>query len=204
MMSQFLQVNLCDMISQLGEERTKNILSSFSCPLNPDVEEFLKFKAIEFSKRDLARVHLVFWQSEEEKELVGYYTLSIKTFEIAKGAVSKTELKKVSQHGTYDNYKKLYIIPAALIGQLGKNFTLGNDTLISGQELLQMAINKVRFLRKEIGFKYAYLECEDKEKLINFYGDNGFKQFGKRTLDNDETNLDGDYLIQFMRYMKDE
>ena len=39
-------VNLKDMIQELGEGRTKEILSEFSCPLNKDVEFFLHCKAI--------------------------------------------------------------------------------------------------------------------------------------------------------------
>ena len=53
-----------------------------------------------------------------------------------------------------------------------------------------------------VGGKIVYLECEDKEPLLDFYSQNGFVNFGKRTLDKDETNtLSGDYLIQMLRYM---
>lgn len=41
-----------------------------------------------------------------------------------------------------------------------------------------------------------YLECEDKKKLLEFYTKNNFKIFGKRNLDRDETDLNGEYLIQ--------
>ena len=41
-----------------------------------------------------------------------------------------------------------------------------------------------------------YLECEDIEKLLLFYTKNNFKVFGKRTLDRDETDIKGEYLIQ--------
>ena len=47
----FVQINLSDLLDQLGADSVKEILSSFSCPLNPDVESFLKNKAAEFSKR---------------------------------------------------------------------------------------------------------------------------------------------------------
>mgnify|MGYP006896773938 CR=1 FL=1 len=40
--TQFLQFNLCDLPNQLGEEDVKSILSSYSCPLNTDVEYFIK------------------------------------------------------------------------------------------------------------------------------------------------------------------
>ena len=36
-------IALKDMIEQLGENRTKEILSDFSCPKNPDVEKFIRF-----------------------------------------------------------------------------------------------------------------------------------------------------------------
>lgn len=44
-------VNLEELVLQVGEERAKEVLSDFSCPLNADVEYFLRHKAIEFSKR---------------------------------------------------------------------------------------------------------------------------------------------------------
>ena len=47
-MSGYIGVNLKDMIEQIGEVETKAILSDFSCPLNPDVEKYLKHTAIEF------------------------------------------------------------------------------------------------------------------------------------------------------------
>lgn len=70
----FVQMNLSEVISELGEGDAKHILSSFSCPLNLDVENFLKTKAIEFSKRGFSKTHLVYWTTDDgnEKELVLY------------------------------------------------------------------------------------------------------------------------------------
>lgn len=47
-------VNLKHVIDEFGEDRTKAILSEFSCPLNQDMEKFIKEKAIEFTKQGLA------------------------------------------------------------------------------------------------------------------------------------------------------
>ena len=44
----FVEMNLCNILDQLGEDETKNILSSFSCPINKDIENFIKYKAISF------------------------------------------------------------------------------------------------------------------------------------------------------------
>ena len=86
-----------------------------------------------------------------------------------------------------------------MIDQLGKNYAFGNDTLISGDELLGLALDKIRLIQNESGGRYTYLECEDVPKLINFYVKNGFIQFGKRILDSDETNIKGTYLLQFVK-----
>ncbi len=102
-------------------------------------------------------------------ELVGYYSIAQKSFILTKGSVSNSLYKKLSQYGTYDNSIQKYIISSLLIGQLGKNYSSGNDTLISGDELLGLAIDKVRLIQNESGGRYTYLECEDTPKLISFY-----------------------------------
>lgn len=197
--SDYIQINLNDLIEQIGEDDVKHLLSSFSCPLNSDVESFIKDKSIEFSRRGFAKTHLVFWKSGKESELVGYYSIAQKSFTLTKGSVSNSLYKKLSQYGTYDNSIQKYIISSLLIGQLGKNYSSGNNTLISGDELLGLAIDKVRLIQNESGGRYTYLECEDTPKLIKFYEKNGFTQFGKRNLDCDETNINGTYLLQFIK-----
>ena len=194
----FVEINLSDMIEHMGEDETKIILSSFSCPLNKDIENFLKNKAIEFSKRTTAKTHLVFWQTDDRKykEFVGYYTVASKVITVDRDILSNTEAKKLRNQGIYDESRHTYTVPAPLIAQLGKNYSNGNDTLISGADLLHLAVNKVRKIQKEIGGRFMYLECEDNEKLLAFYTKYNFKIFGKRALDRDETDVKGEYLIQ--------
>ena len=98
--SYYIQINLNEVIKGIGEDETKRILSSFSCPLNHDVEMFLHDKAIEFSKRGFAKTHLVLWLSPDglEKELVGYYALATKSFILTKDAIPKNLYKKLSQY----------------------------------------------------------------------------------------------------------
>lgn len=194
----FVEMNLSDMLEQLGEDATKSILSSFSCPMNQDIEDFIKHKAIEFSKRTTAKTHLVFWQTEdgENIEFVGYYTITSKVITVDRSVLSNTEAKKLRSQGIYNEIRQEYTVSAPLIAQLGKNFANGNDTLISGSELLQLAVDKIRKIQKEIGGRFMYLECEDNEKLLKFYKNCNFRIFGKRILDRDETGIKGDYLIQ--------
>ena len=92
-----------------------------------------------------------------------------------------TYLRKLREHGIFNEKTNQYMVSAPLIGQLGKNFANGNECLISGTDLLQMAIEKAYLIQNEVGGKFVYLECEE-EKLIRFYEKNKFKVFGRRKL----------------------
>lgn len=194
-------VNLGSLIENVGEERTKAILSNFSCPLNADVEHFLKSTAIEFAKQGLAATHLVFKNHKKEPVLVGYFSLANKYITVSKTKVSKTTAKRIARFATYSPYNNVYSLSAPLIAQLGKNFTNGYNELIPGDELLELAVRKVQRVQMDVGGRIAYVECEDKPALVEFYTRNGFREFDKRTLDKDETDLQGEYLIQMLRYI---
>lgn len=146
---------------------------------------------------------MVYWLSDDktEKYLVGYFAIAPKYIRVLKDSVSNNLSKKLNKHGNYNSDTKDYIVVAPLIGQLGKNYTDGNDFLIYGSDLLQMAIEKVKEVQKEIGGRFVFLECEDKTKLINFYQENGFTECGKRKKDRDEVGVDGEYLIQLIKYI---
>ena len=146
---------------------------------------------------------LVFWCSADgtERYLVGYYSIANKSIEVERNCVSKTIYKKILQFRVASFSQEGCMVPAILIGQLGKNFADGNDTLIRGDELLKMAIDRIRDIQYEIGGKFTYVECEDKEKLLQFYQNNGFVLFGKRKLDKDETMIEGEGLMQLLKYV---
>lgn len=191
------------MISEIGEDRVKAILSDFSCPLNKDVEFYIRDKAIVFAKQGWATTHLVFASYKDTLVLVGYFTLVTKVIMIYKANMSKTLQKKISKFSQPDVSMKRYIMSAPLIAQLGKNFNKGYDKLITGDELLKLACDKVKSIQTDVGGKFVYLECEDKPQLIDFYTSNGFVNFGKRNLDKDETDvMSGGYLVQMLRYLK--
>lgn len=207
-MTGFGIVNLKELLEQVGEDRTKEILSRFSCPMNKDVENFIRGKAIEFSRQGIAQTQLVFASYKEETVLVGYFTLATKVLVIPKKNLKSSQwAKRVRRFSTdgaaSEEHDFNFVIPAPLIGQLGKNFTNDYNKLISGDELLKLATDKVRETQGIIGGKFVYLECEDKWQLTNFYEANGFVQFGHRDLDRDERDTQsGNYLVQLLKYLK--
>ncbi len=203
-MTGFKIVNLSSLVDVCGEDAAKGILSEFQCPYNTDVEKFLRVKAIEFAKHGWSRTHLVFASYKQKPVLVGYFTLSNKIITIGTDKKMGTNLRRrINAFATYNRDIKKYWMTAPLIGQLGKNFANDYNTLITGDELLFMACEKIKSIQIDIGGKFTYLECEDKPVLVEFYQRNGFYNFGKRFLENDEKgDFDTPYLIQLIKYLK--
>ena len=200
-MTGFGGINLKDMISEIGEKEVKSILSDFSCPLNADVEHFLKHTAIEFAKQGIASTYLIMASYQNKYVLVGYFSLANKIFCIDRDSFpNQTWRRRIAKFGQYDTTIKRYTLSAPLIGQLGKNFAHNYNQLISGDELLYLALEKVKEMQYIVGGKIVYLECEDKGSLLDFYSENGFVNFGRRYLDRDETyNLSVEYLVQMLK-----
>ncbi len=204
-MSGYAKINLAEISEMMGEEYLLKIISDFSCPYNKDVEKFLHVNAVEFARQSISATHLLFAPYKGEKVLVGYFTLANKHFHIdLKGhGINGTLRRRINRFAHYDSELKKYIVSAPLIGQLGKNYTNGYNKLITGDELLKIACDTVKEVQGIIGGKMVYLECEDTPKLLEFYSENGFYNFGKRLLENDEKDLmQGQYLIQMLKYLK--
>ena len=57
-----------------------------------------------------------------------------------------------------------------------------------------MAVDMLRHVQSLVGGKFIYLECENNEKLIEFYiRRTDLKVFGERSLDSDEQDFAGTY-----------
>lgn len=193
-------INLIDIYNNIGEAKTKKILKDYKCELNSDVEYFLKEKSIEFSKQDISRTYIVMSQYKKKDVLVGYFSIATKATIIKKFILSNSKRKSLMRYAKYDNEIKGYNIALPLIGQLGKNYNNGYNKLITGDVLLKLACNKVKESQNLIGGRYVFLECEDTEKLKDFYESNGFECFGKRNLEKDEKDKNiGSYLLQMLR-----
>lgn len=200
----FWQSNLRDLLAELGEERTSEILSAFECPLNPDVQSFLREKAILFSKHGYASTYLVFASYQGSVVLIGYYALAMKAVVIKGSLLSSQWRGRLRRFAFYDSDLKQFTLSLPLIGQLGKNYAHHYDRLISGDDLLGIACETVREIQLMSSGKMVYLECEDVLPLTSFYERNGFFRFANRNLDGDERDLSQTpYLVQMIKYFKD-
>ena len=178
------------------------LLSKFSCPLNRDVETFLRENAIEFAKQGICQTHIVFTRSEKEPEMMGYFSLANKYFSIQSSRVSATLRRRIGKFSLYDAETDTYYLSAPLIAQLGRNYAQGLHDAITGDELLKLACDKVAKIQLDLGGRFVYLECEDKPKLIDFYTSNGFREFDRRYLRTDQATQRSSYLVQMLKYVR--
>ena len=197
----YIELNLLEMLDTYGEDKLQSILSSFMCPQNKDVENFIQSKAIEFARQRLAMTYLVF-SNTESPDLVGYFTLANKFVSITGNALSKTLQKRIEKFSQYDEELDCFLVSMPLIAQLGKNFYPALSASISGQELLAIACDKVREAQFIIGGKAVYIECASNPKLYDFYSSSQFVQFGQRERDADEI-AENPILVQMLKYFRD-
>ena len=182
---------------ELGEDELRQILSEFSCPLNPDVERFLKYSSIEFTKKNQSVTYLVF--SVADGKLLGYFTLALKPLTVRGETVSNTVKRKLLRVSELDKKSDTYTMSAYLIAQLGKNYSENDGKMITGAELLGLAWDKIKATQYMFGGMVTFLEAENEEKLLSFYRENRFSQFDTRQTisDTDEAHE----LVQLLRLL---
>lgn len=184
----------------IGKNALLNLMDGFSCPPNTEVEHFLKHSSIEFTNKNQSVTYLVFRPSVHEDILVGYYTLAIKPISVRASAISKTMARKLSRVSVLNPENDTFTASAFLIAQLGKNFALPKSERIKGAELLDLANRRILRTQYDFGGVVEFLECEDNPFLLDFYAENGFKAFDRRTVipsDNESPHE----LIQFLRFL---
>ena len=96
MSEQFFIINLREYLD--NESKLYKLISPFSCPLNPNVEHFLKHNAIEFTKKDQSVTYLVFRENDrDEADFVGYFSSTVKPVSIHYSTISKSMARKLER-----------------------------------------------------------------------------------------------------------
>ena len=167
----FSVIHLGDMIEELGENECKQHLAKFLCPLDDDIEYFLREKAILFQKMGVSRTYLVYTSYKDNPVLVGYFALASKGLSVRRN-VSGTLRKKI----TGSKSKEISEIAVFLIGQISKNYAddLDKLRLISGSDLLRLAFQKIKAAQHITGGRVVLIECHNHNKLKEFYEKHGF------------------------------
>lgn len=153
------------------------LISEFRCDNNHDIEKFLfdENKAIRNDKTGKAKTHFVVDKNEpytkdNKIRILGYFSLTTKPLIITEETnLSKNKVKDLDGINKNAKYIECY-----LIGQLGKNDFYKDE--ITGQELLNKALESLRQVQKIIGKRVVLVEAVDNPKVLKFYTDNNFEK----------------------------
>ena len=182
---------------EVGEPALVRLLSDFSCPQNPDDEYFLKKNAIEFTKKNQSVTYLVF--SNNEGELIGYFSIAMKPMTVRGETVSNTVKRKLLRISELDEKSQTYTMSAYLIAQLGKNFADGRNNRITGAEMLELAWSVIEEMQYMGGGMVVFLEANNDHNLLKYKNDNTLSQFDTRqTTSNDQEPPE---LVQLLRLL---
>ncbi|MCB6416641.1 GNAT family acetyltransferase [Faecalimonas umbilicata] len=183
-MNSYAVINILDYMDVIGEDSLRTVLSEFSCPKNPEIEEFMRRNAIEFAKRKMSITYLLI---DTEGRILGIFALAHKALQVMGKGLSGTVRKKIQRYAQIDDETGEFTLSAFLIGQFGKNYQYPEALPLSGIQLMDAAFGILEKVQHEIGGGVVYLECEEKPKLLEFYQSekNRFRVFGERYSEKD-------------------
>ncbi|MBQ7068982.1 MAG: GNAT family acetyltransferase [Synergistaceae bacterium] len=186
--------NVRELLEKFGEKRVRDTIETFSCPLNPEIENFLKKNAIDFTKKSQSVTYLV--SPIDEFIIIGYFSIAIKPFVIGVNDIkSNTQRKKIERIAKLDDKIQSYTMAAYLIAQLGKNYYHNLNEKISGDELLDTALDTLKDIQYDVGGMVAFVETEERKKLVEFYNRNYFFSLENKKI------TDSNEFIQLFRLL---
>jgi hypothetical protein len=165
----------------MGAQKLYDLLRTFSCPLNKEVELYLKdtSRAVQSSRMSSSVTYLAF--DSKTNDLLGYFTVMMKAYSVRSDTLNSANKRLISRFSELDSSGN-FTASVYLIAQIGKNFALPKDSQIEGSELLWSAMDVFRSMKRAIGGKLVMVEREaDRPKLLEFYKANGFKSWTTRS-----------------------
>ena len=179
-----MSIALSSLIEATKEDEglLRQILSSFSCNKDEDIENFLHSRAVEFESLSKARTYLICDENQlmetnfclDQIVICGYISIALKILSVPYD-VSNRKRKEIDGLSAKIHGEQIKDFSCYLIGQLSKNSSVQNND-ISGAELLQSAYDVIMAAVDAVGGRYVMIECHEKEKLMQFYAVNGFEE----------------------------
>ena len=164
---------------KVGEGALLSTLSQFSVPLNKEVENFIRNKALQATKLKSSMSYVLV--NEDIADVVAYFTILVKPFTINASCLSSTNCRLISRFSEENEESGNYTASVYLLAQIGKNYSVPKEYQISGKDLLSIAFEKFRVAQDVVGGKLVLIEREaDRKKLHDFYKDNGFRSWNTR------------------------
>ena len=174
---------------KVGDSVLSSTLSQFSIPLNKEVEGFIRNKALQATKLKSSVTYVLV--DEDIAEVIGYFTLLVKPFTIPASSLSSANRRLISRFSEVNEETGNYTASVFLLAQIGKNYAVQRQYQVSGRDLLEVALDKLRAVQDLIGGKLVLIEREvERMKLHDFYKANGFKSWNSRYDKNDKVQYD--------------
>ena len=109
--------SIAELEARFGESAVADFIKTFSCPLNLEVEDFLKKKAMQSSRLSASQTYLVI--DDDTCQLLGYYTLVIKSYAVKGSLLSSSNRRLISRFAEEDESGNFHAA-VYLIAQIGK------------------------------------------------------------------------------------
>ncbi len=146
-----------------SNRKVKQLLETFNCTRNTDLQNFLHNKAVTFEKNLRSRSYL--YIDNDTQEVAAYFTITISTLH--------TDGISPEVIALLDGYKDdIVSIPCFLIGQLGKSDKFEPRKI--GEYILNDAIEIIDQSQNALGGRFILLDAINKEQIIKFYEINAF------------------------------
>ena len=171
---------LKEIMNELEDDKLKNLLSSFSCAYDEDIQNFLHNRAVEFERLSKSRTYLIVSEEQfenpeiafDEFTIYGYISLAVKVFTVPE-ETSNRQRQQLDGFSAKEHGKQISNFPCYLIGQLARNSNVPKES-ISGAELLNFAYDIIAISVDAVGGRNILVECHNNKKLVQFYLDNEF------------------------------
>lgn len=158
------------------------VLSSFSCVQDKDIENFLHNRAVEFEQLSKARTYLICDEEQliaedfclDQLTIYGYVSIALKILSVP-DEMSNRKRKELDGLSAKIHGEQIKDFSCYLIGQLSRNSNVAHDSL-SGADLLQAAYDVIAAAVDAVGGRYVMIECHEDTRLVDFYSANGFEE----------------------------
>lgn len=158
-----------------SEKELIRALKMFKCYKDPDIEDFLNNKAIDFLENDICRVYLILNEDEFDNNKIkieAYFTLSLRALGF-EDDVSKSTRKKLT------GFKDRDLTEFILVGQLGKHIEKEEDRIFQSEikinTILDYIFEVIYSINEWIPCHTVLVECSEDVHNKGIYQSEGFK-----------------------------
>jgi len=174
--------------SGISRDGLNAMLSSFSCKMDLQIQNFLRKEAVAYEEKGKTRTYLCF---VGDLELVGYFTLTIRS------VVTTIDIEKNKDGERFCKYLSPFT-PAYLLVLTAKDDEKYRRfcTKPFFDAVIPQVLRTVRSAKDKVGGEILYLDCT--KDLQRVYGEYGFEYFQDNP--DNVNNIDrADDLFQMMR-----